>query len=411
LKLADTGVLYTHKYIGVKFGDPVTSRSEALVLSGNLDNKKYSILSIDDEPANQRLVSAALNPNFDVLLACSGEEGLRIIEKKNPDLVMLDVNLPEKDGYQIGKKIREIYSDNELPIIFVSAQTELESRLKGYEHGGCDYICKPVDIRELALKLNLLMARKEQFHQVKESLGSTQKAMFSAMGYGGELGTVIRFFEESFNCVDFKSLGDVVFSTCNEFDLSVSVQFRSPFGVGSYSSSGSVSPLEQQLLDSALYAERIISTRNTSMYNGRTASILVKNMPIEDDELCGRIRDHLALILKGCEAQCASIINTQKAKTQRNSAVENVLNVVFGDLAELERLFDHYSVDVETSYEDFHIDFEETISTAEIRSEHSVVLMESLDKLLGGVGALSKNKASISAAIVRISSAIEELRE
>ncbi len=376
-----------------------------------IEAKKPVVLSIDDEPANQRLILAALKSDFDVLLASSGSEGLAFLDQQCPDLVLLDVNMPGQDGYEVGRIIRTRYSEQELPIIFVSAQTTLEYRIKGYESGGCDYICKPVDIAELILKLNVLLTHKKHLKEAKEILDNTQKTMFSAMGYGSELGIVIQFLEGSFNCSNFKSLGDTIFSACEGLDLSASVQFRPPNGVENYSSVGSLSPLELALLDSSSESARIISSKTKSMYNSSLVSILIKNMPVDNDELCGRIRDHLALILKGCEAQCESIINKIKEKSSRNNKVEEVIEAVFGDLTELERLFNSYCVDVDISYEDFRIDFEETISIAGINGEHSVMLMESVDKLISGTHSLAKSKTTVSDAIEHISSVVENLKE
>ena len=148
-----------------------------------------------------------------------------------------------------------------------------------------------------------------------------------------------------------------------------------------------------------------------SMYNADSVSILVKNMPVDDDELCGRIRDHLALVLKGCEAQCASIINKINEKECRNNAVQEVLDAVFSDMGELEMLFSNYSSNVEESYEDFRLEFEETIAVAGIDEKHSAVLLESLGKLLDVVRNLSESKDGVNAAIVSISSTVKSLRE
>lgn len=371
----------------------------------------YSILSVDDEPANQKLITMSLEKDFRVRLADSGESALRAIESEIPDLLLLDVNMPLMNGLQACQRIRESVGIETLPIIFVSALTSLEDKLNGYAAGGNDYIGKPIQIPELVSKINLLIEQKEKYQQVRSSLDSTREAMFSAINYAGELGSVIQFFERGFGSEELSDLANAVFSACSHLGLSVSIQFRTEGRIENYSSIGVVTPLEQELLTQAQYGDRIITHGKKSLYNAASVTIMAKNMPLEDADMCGRIRDHLAIVLRACELQIELICARKNAQVSRNHHIDILCQKIAEDLSSLNEMLDHYQQRVAANFTEFRMDFEETAIVSDISKDQLDTLMGSLGRLFDTHKEAQYQKDAISDLIADITETLSTIKE
>jgi len=117
------------------------------------------ILLVEDDPNLGLLLQdyLQLKGKFDVVLSTDGEEGLRAFNKQSFDLCILDVMMPKKDGFTLGKDIRKI--NQNIPIIFATAKAMMEDKVSAYDLGGDDYITKPFRIEELLLRINALLKR------------------------------------------------------------------------------------------------------------------------------------------------------------------------------------------------------------------------------------------------------------
>lgn len=117
------------------------------------------ILLVEDDPNLGLLLQdyLQLKGKFDVVLCKDGDEGLQQFTKDNYDLVILDVMMPKKDGFTVGKEIRK--TNQQVPIIFATAKTMIEDKTQAFTLGGDDYITKPFRIEELLLRINALLKR------------------------------------------------------------------------------------------------------------------------------------------------------------------------------------------------------------------------------------------------------------
>ncbi|RYF22710.1 MAG: response regulator transcription factor [Flavobacteriales bacterium] len=117
------------------------------------------ILLVEDDPNLGLLLQDYLQikGNFEVVLCTDGEEGLKAFGKQSFDLCILDVMMPKKDGFTLGKEIRK--TNQQVPIIFATAKSMMEDKASAYDLGGDDYITKPFRIEELLLRINALLKR------------------------------------------------------------------------------------------------------------------------------------------------------------------------------------------------------------------------------------------------------------
>ncbi|MDZ4713831.1 MAG: response regulator transcription factor [Cytophagales bacterium] len=117
---------------------------------------KTSILYVEDEPFLARIVKETLESrDFEVHMVSDGGEALALFNKVKPRICVLDIMLPNKDGYTIAREIRAI--NPEIPIIFVTAKTQTEDLVKGFDVGGNDYLRKPFSMEELIVRVNNLL--------------------------------------------------------------------------------------------------------------------------------------------------------------------------------------------------------------------------------------------------------------
>jgi DNA-binding response OmpR family regulator len=117
---------------------------------------KVKILYVEDEPFLGRIVKESLESrDFEVIMISDGKDAGRSFTAANPDICVLDIMLPGKDGYTIAKEIRQV--DPAVPIIFVTAKNQTEDVLKGFSSGGNDYLRKPFSMEELIVRVNNLL--------------------------------------------------------------------------------------------------------------------------------------------------------------------------------------------------------------------------------------------------------------
>lgn len=127
------------------------------------DKNKKIILIVDDEPVNLLVITNHLNlAGFEIYTASNGPEALELLEKEPlPDLILLDIMMPRMTGYEVCNILREKYTLSELPIILLTAKTQIQDMLIGFEFGANDYLKKPFDKRELLARIDNLLTLKE----------------------------------------------------------------------------------------------------------------------------------------------------------------------------------------------------------------------------------------------------------
>ena len=115
------------------------------------------ILAIDDKPANLMILGAALSKDYELQMATSGQEGLAQALADRPDLILLDVMMPEMDGYEVCRRLKADPLLQAIPVIFVTALGDVESESKGLGLGAADYLTKPINVELARLRIHNLL--------------------------------------------------------------------------------------------------------------------------------------------------------------------------------------------------------------------------------------------------------------
>ena len=125
------------------------------------DKTRYKILAVDDEQRMVRFIQLNLEQDgFEVVTAYNGKEALEQVRTQLPDLILLDIMMPDINGFEVLKKIREV---NNVPVIMLTAKGEEDDRIQGLELGADDYITKPFSPRELVSRIRAVLRRTKSF--------------------------------------------------------------------------------------------------------------------------------------------------------------------------------------------------------------------------------------------------------
>jgi DNA-binding response OmpR family regulator len=131
---------------------------------------KHRVLVIDDDPGNLQLLGLIFErANYEVHLAESGSAGLSQVDDVQPDLVVLDVMMPEMNGLEVCERLRAQASTAHLPIIILSGKGQVDDKIGGFKAGADDYVRKPVEPKELLARARALLEQKDKKH--RESAG------------------------------------------------------------------------------------------------------------------------------------------------------------------------------------------------------------------------------------------------
>ena len=129
-------------------------------MTGRLRQGKRVLLLIEDDPDTSSLLSMYLaGHDYDVVMASRGEEGVAAARRRLPDVILLDIGLPDIDGYVVCSRLRASPRTSHIPVVFLSEKASLTDRVAGLGAGAQDYITKPFDLEELRLRVQNLISR------------------------------------------------------------------------------------------------------------------------------------------------------------------------------------------------------------------------------------------------------------
>ncbi|MBF0564961.1 MAG: response regulator [Nitrospirae bacterium] len=144
--------------------------------------KRKKVLCVDDEPINLQLLEAVLKPNgYDVILTRNGSEALEVIRREPIDILLLDVMMPDMDGYEVCRIIKGDEKFRNIPIVMITALTEKDDRIKGIEAGAEEFLSKPFNFSEVLARVKMLIKMKE----LNDRLHMAYKDIVNLTKYGG----------------------------------------------------------------------------------------------------------------------------------------------------------------------------------------------------------------------------------
>ena len=156
--------------------------TNASINTKNIESSANNILIVDDTPDNLRLLSKTLTKEgYQVRCAINGSMALLTIKTKIPDLILLDVNMPDIDGFEVCQQLKMSELTKDIPIIFISASGHINDKLKAFEAGGIDYISKPFQIPELLSRVSSQLNLQNLRNQIVQKNQLLQIEIYNRM--------------------------------------------------------------------------------------------------------------------------------------------------------------------------------------------------------------------------------------
>ncbi|RLJ17418.1 response regulator [bacterium endosymbiont of Escarpia laminata] len=266
------------------------------------------ILAIDDDKISRKIIgrtleAAGMVPRF----AENGDEGLAEALRHIPDIVLLDVEMPGLNGYEVCDRLRHTEATKHVPVVFLSSHSSLRERMLGYEMGGDDYLVKPFEPENLIARIRVLIKYREEQQELRAQYELAHKTAFTAMTGTSDLGMAVQFVEKSYAHKTYEELADELFGIMEHLQLECCLMIMDENTPLWFSSKGGISPLEKELIEMADKGMRFFDFGANTIVNYPTLSLLVKNMPLDDPERYGQIKDLLPVILSAANAKNSTI--------------------------------------------------------------------------------------------------------
>lgn len=297
---------------------------------------KHCILLVDDSPQQLYLLTETLKHDYIVRAATTGEKALTLAQiEPRPAVIVLDLIMPGLDGFETCRRLKDNPATQEAVIIFLSASDNTEDKLTGYEVGARDFLIKPVEPDILLKKIQLAIQAKNSAEKMQAEKQFATHTARIALSSAGELSVVLEFMRRSFSFLHPEGLGKAVTDAIQQYSLDSTLQIRSSQGTFHVSSTGIASPLEADLLSRMNDRGRLIERGNNLIINFSRCSLLVKNMPVEED-VHGRARDNLCLLMEGAEARL-SAMDLEAVHDQLKHSLVDSVNALRQQLGSLHR--------------------------------------------------------------------------
>lgn len=310
---------------------------------------KTKILVVDDDVFMRELIESVLGERYCVVEANSGAEALAVAQVEHPALILLDVEMPGMDGYETCRQLKQADDTAAIPVIFVSARDKIEERLKGYEAGGSDYVIKPFDTNELHAKIDYLLNMISAQAELKEMASYASNTAMTAMTSMSEMGALLESLNKFHISIDESSLAQAVLAGLALYGLNGVVQVRTPEKTHAFTEHGEANPLEVSVMDHMAGMDRILQFKSRMSIHYPHVAILVNNMPVEDADRCGRLRDHLAMLVEGAEMKVVGMIAENESR-RRGLAIEQMIERVTGTLNEIDSIQRRNRMEVRSAF-------------------------------------------------------------
>ena len=310
-----------------------------MAVTGTSDAIVGRVMIVDDDPIVAGMLGVTLAAaghavvemeSGEATLACLAAQGADEL----PEVLFVDIEMPGMKGYELCRRIKADGRSADIPVVFISSHDTLEDRILAYEAGGDDFVAKPFDAREAAQKAAICIRHHRKEVQSEVMRKSAESVAMNAITNLGESAIQLKYARRALGCYSLQSLARETVSTTAEFGLKGHVQFRTPGQTITLTENGPASPLEESVFDKMLGMGRIFSFKNRMVVNHEKVSILVVNMPLDNAEYCGRIRDHLAIVAEAADLAVDNVCARLDA-VKRAQDMQSVAAITRGTVEEL----------------------------------------------------------------------------
>lgn len=270
-------------------------------------SQTFKVFVVDDDPAVIEIIYAILEPDCQLESFLDAEGCLERLSSEKPDLFLLDVNLPGMNGYSLCRRIKDDSSLRNTPVIFVSGHDTIEERIRGYDAGGEDFIVKPFEPEELLRKVQVAQSMVLNQRSLAEQIEQAELLSSLVMASMDETGILLQFMSKLIAMETPGEIAHGVLELMQRYRLDGVVQTRLGSEIKTISAAGEDLPLEISVIEHVRGQGRIFEFSRRSVHNFERVTLMVNNLPLDDPDYCGRLRDHLSVAAQGVDSRLKAI--------------------------------------------------------------------------------------------------------
>lgn len=258
-----------------------------------------------------------LGDQFEVLVAASYEQSLPLVESSAVKLIILmDDDKDGTDSLSLVRNFSDHHDTAEIPLVIIATQTQsLETRMAFFD-AGCDDHIQGESTSELQMRLMRVIFNKIANDQLKQKLVQANEMAFIAMSDTSDLGVNVQFLLDINHCDNLDEAGMRLFQALKSYNINCSLQIRSRYGVKNMEANGMAKELESTLMTECKDKGRYVDFGRRSIMNYDRVSLLVRNMPVDDKNKYGAIKDNVFSLLQGLDARLNALDNVESLKLE-----------------------------------------------------------------------------------------------
>lgn len=279
---------------------------------------RQRIFCVDDDVMSDVIIESVFADDYSVEVFTSAEGCLRRLETQQPDILLLNVGLPDMDGFALCRELKQRAETAAIPVVFITRNDTAEVRLAGYEAGGEDFIFKPYVIDEIRHRVRRIRQVIEGRESMRQQLAGSEELSSLLLSNMDEYAALIKFMRVLNESADADAVTQAVLGMLHSYHLRGAVQVRLPEQTFTLGDAGRDHPMETAIIAHARTLDRIFQFKRCSAYNFDHLTLLVNNMPTGDPDLCGRLRDHLAIAAEMADARIHAMVADQRFRGTQN---------------------------------------------------------------------------------------------
>ncbi len=275
------------------------------------------------------------------------------------DIKLIVLHCLKAQQVALGDACRALRANSDIPLLVLADTHSLNERMDAYE-AGCDDYLSTDEQDLLSSRIDRAIFNKLANDQLKRQLQQANEIAFIAMSDTSDLGVNIQFMLDSNQCNNLDELGMRLFQALKSYGLTCSLQMRSRYGVKNMEANGMAKDMESVLLTECRDKGRYVDFGRRSIMNYGMVSLLVKNMPVDDEKKYGAIKDNVFSLLQGCDARIQALDNL-KSLALESALVKRLAGQLRGLMAT-----------VDDSYQNVMRDIADVVETMAERVEGSL---------------------------------------
>lgn len=284
-----------------------------------------------DEDTSRALDSIVLIQNLDnpELLKCIQQSFSVTVVTDHNDMgtlpnccraVVLDQSKLRTTDHDICQDlISHVGIDDNMPILVISPGNDLEDKLTLYEMGFDDYLYAQSSPKEISARIRKAIMHRVASEQLRDRLDLANQTAHSVMNDNSDLGSYIRFLLGAHHCDNLDQLGQLFFSSIDRYGIACSLQMRGGHEEKNMDANGMARDLESQLLTHTQDQGRFVDFGRRSIINYGRVSLLIRNMPVEDERRYGAIKDNIFSLVQGIDARIRALDEHFKLQEEKQS--------------------------------------------------------------------------------------------